>query len=101
MTAVAFDDLVVHTPERFWSRTRKVGLGLAIAGAAAAAGFGAVATGEAAIFTLSDDTAGPHITVDGMVGEIAFGIVGVLTGLALLAPAMERYFSWLLGIGLV
>lgn len=101
MTSVAFDDLVVAAPERFWTKARKVGLGLAIAGTLAAVGFGALATGEDAIFTLTEDPTGAHISIDGMLGAIVFGVIGALAGLALLAPAMDRYFVWLLGVGIV
>jgi hypothetical protein len=46
MTAMTFNDLVVATPQRFWTKVRKVGLGLAIAGTVAAVGSAHSATGE-------------------------------------------------------
>jgi ABC-type uncharacterized transport system permease subunit len=101
VTTVAVDDVVVAAPQTFWTKARKVGLGLAIAGAAAAVGFGALATSEDAIFTLTDDPSGAHMSLDGMVGAIIFGVIAALAGLALLLPSLDRYLLWLLGAGIV
>ena len=59
---------------------RRIGVGLAVAGVAAAVGFGALATGEAARFTLTDDPAAASVSIDGMVGAIVFGLLGAAAG---------------------
>jgi simple sugar transport system permease protein len=99
MTAVSFDELVVAEP--LWTRERRIGVGLAIAGVAAAVGFGALATGAAARFTLTEDPAGAVISIDGRFGAILFGLLGAAAGAALIVRAARRWFGWLLGTGIV
>jgi general nucleoside transport system permease protein len=99
MTTV--DSVMVAEPVRFWTRERKVGVGLAASGLAAAIGFGALATGADARFTLTDDLSGAAIAIDGRVGAVLFGLLGAVAGAALLAPGARRWFAWSLGGGIV
>src|SRR5688572_14953612 len=99
MTAVSFAELVVAEP--LWTRERRICVGLAVAGVAAAVGFGALATGEAARFTLTNDPAGASVSIDGMVGAVLFGLLGAAAGAALIPRAARRWFAWLLGAGIV
>jgi general nucleoside transport system permease protein len=96
-----FDDLVVTEPGRLWTRGRRIGVGLIVAGAAAAVGFGALAKGEQARFTLTDDPSGAAVAIGGRAGAIAFGVLAVIAGAALFLPAAQRWFAWLLGGGIV
>jgi general nucleoside transport system permease protein len=101
MTTVTFDDVVVTEPARFWTRQRKVGTGLAVSGAIATILFGALATAQAARFTLTERPDGPGVSIDGRIGAIIFGVVAVLAGAGMLAPAAKRWFTALLGVGIV
>jgi simple sugar transport system permease protein len=101
MTTVIFDDVVVAEPARFWTRQRKVGTGLTVSGAIATILFGALATAQAARFTLTERPDGPGVSIDGRIGAIIFGVVAVLAGAGLLAPAAKRWFTALLGVGIV
>jgi simple sugar transport system permease protein len=96
-----FDDLVVTEPVRLWTRERKIGAGLIVAGVAAAVGFGALASGEQARFTLTEDPSGAAIAIGGSAGAIGFGVLAVIAGAAMLLPAARRWFAWLLGGGIV
>jgi simple sugar transport system permease protein len=99
MSALTYDDVLVAEPVRFWSRERKVGLGIVVAGLLAASFFGSAATGAAARFTLTDDPAGPSVAINGMVGAIAFGLIGAGAGLAM--ALTRRWFGALLGTAIV
>jgi ABC-type uncharacterized transport system permease subunit len=101
MTTVTFDDVVVTEPARFWTRQRKVGTGLAVSGAIATTLFGALATAQAARFTLTERPDGPGVSIDGRIGAIIFGVIAVLAGAGMLAPAPKRWFTALLGVGIV
>jgi ABC-type uncharacterized transport system permease subunit len=101
MTSVTYQDVAVAEDVRFWTRERGVGVGLGAVGLLAAAGFGYLATGAAARFTLTDDTAGASVSIGGTTGAVLFGAVGSAAGLAMLTPAGRRWFSWLLGAGIV
>ncbi|RKR88612.1 nucleoside ABC transporter membrane protein [Micromonospora pisi] len=85
----------------FWTRDRRIGLGLLVFGVLAAALFGALATGELARFTLSEDAAGAALEINGTVGAILFGLIGAAAGAALLVGVPRRWFALLIGIGVV
>ncbi|MFK3984568.1 ABC transporter permease [Micromonospora sp. NPDC050397] len=85
----------------FWTRDRRIGLGLLGFGVLAAILFGALATGELARFTLSEDAAGAALEIDGTFGAILFGLVGAAAGAALLVGVPRRWFAVLIGIGVV
>src|SRR4051812_33733015 len=91
---------MVAEPVRFWTRERKVGTGLVVAGVAAAIGFGTLATDVTARFTLTEDPAGASIGINGVVGAVLFGILCALAGVGM-AVAPRRWFSLLLGLGIV
>ncbi|HEU4424824.1 MAG TPA: ABC transporter permease [Pilimelia sp.] len=103
MSTTVADDLAapVVLPRRFWTRGRKVGLGLLIAGIAAAIGFGALATSQPARFVFGEAADAAALEINGTYGAIGFGIVAAAAGAALLAGLGERWFAWLLGIGVV
>jgi general nucleoside transport system permease protein len=101
MTSVTVDEFSVAEPVRFWTRERKVGLGLVVAGALAAIIFGALATDQEAKFTLAETTAGSAVGIPGKVGAVLFGLIAAGAGAALLAGVAGRWFAWLLGIGIV
>src|SRR5262245_49954936 len=100
MTTVTVDEMAVAEPQRFWTRTRRVGLGIAITGAIATILFGALATSQEARFTLAETTSGSSFGLNGTVGAILFGIIAVAAGLALVAGVGGRWFGWLLGVGI-
>ncbi|MFC0528148.1 ABC transporter permease [Phytohabitans kaempferiae] len=99
MSTITADEAVV-TPVQigFWSRARKVGVGLAAAGLLATVLFGALATSQTVRFTLSDDAQGASLRINGTVGAIFFGLIATAAGFAMLA---EKWFTWLLGLGIV
>jgi ABC-type uncharacterized transport system permease subunit len=91
----------IAEPVRFWTRERKVGVGVVAAGVIAALIFGAFATAQDARFTLAETTAGSSIGVNGTVGAVIFGLVGALFGAALLTAQGQRWFNLLLAGGIV
>jgi len=91
---------VVVEPVRYWTRQRKVGVGLAAAGVLAAVLFGALATAQKAEFTLAETISGSAIGINGTVGAVVFGALAALAGGAMLVTA-RRAFGWLLGLGIV
>jgi general nucleoside transport system permease protein len=99
--STTFADIAVVEPTRLWNRERRVGAGLVACGSAAAVGFGALATGADARFTLTEEPAGAAISIDGMVGAILFGVLAAAAGAALLMPAAQRWFAGMLGVGIV
>ena len=101
MTSMTVDEVAVAEPVRFWTRQRKVGLGLAVAGALAALIFGALATDQQAKFTLAETTAGSSVGIGGTVGAVLFGLIAAGAGAALLAGVAGRWSAWLLGVGIV
>lgn len=100
MSALTYDDVVVAEPVRFWTRERKVGTGLAAAGVAAAIGFGTLAADVTARFTLTEEPAGAAISVNGVAGAVVFGVLCAIAGVGM-AAAPRRWFSLLLGLGIV
>jgi simple sugar transport system permease protein len=96
---VTYDEVVVAQP--MWTRERRTGIGLFAIGALAALGFNALATGEDARFTLTDDPAGAAITIGGHTGAILFGLLAAAAGAAMFLPAARRWFGALLGVGIV
>ncbi|SCG75431.1 nucleoside ABC transporter membrane protein [Micromonospora echinaurantiaca] len=102
MSTMAVPDIAVApVDEGFWTRTRKVGLTLLGLGLISAVLFGALATDQPARFTLSEDAAGAALKINGTVGAILFGVVAIAAGAAMLAGLPKRWFTLVLGIGLV
>ncbi|MFV2112706.1 ABC transporter permease [Micromonospora sp. LOL_025] len=102
MSTMAVEDVAVAPVDQgFWTRTRKVGAVLIALGLLATVVFGALATGEQARFTLSEDAAGAALEIHGTVGAILFGLVAVAAGAAMLAGLPRRWFTLVLGVGLV
>jgi len=97
-TITAEETVVAPVETGFWTRPRKVGVGLAAAGVLAAVLFGALATSHNVRFTLSDDAQGAALSVDGTFGAILFGVIAAVAGAAMFA---EKWFTWLLGVGIV
>jgi simple sugar transport system permease protein len=85
----------------FWTRGRKAGAVLAPVGVLAAVLFGVLATNQSARFTLSETAGGAALAVPGTPGAIAFGLIAAAAGAALLTGRAERWFTWLLGVGIV
>jgi simple sugar transport system permease protein len=100
-TMVVEDVAPVAVPEGFWTRQRRTGAGVLVAGVVATGLFGALATGEPARFTLSEDAGGAALSVDGTLGAVAFGVVAVLAGAALLAGVAKRWSTTVLAVGIV
>jgi simple sugar transport system permease protein len=97
-TITADDTVVAPVQTGFWTRSRKVGVGLAAAGLLAAVLFGALATSQTVRITLSDDAQGAALSIDGTAGAILFGLIAAAAGAAMFA---DRWFPWLLGVGIV
>lgn len=102
MSTMAVGDVALAPVHQgFWTRDRRIGLGLLGFGVLAAILFGALATGELARFTLSEDAAGAALEINGTVGAILFGLIGAAAGAALLIGVPRRWFALLIGIGVV
>ncbi|GAA2706010.1 ABC transporter permease [Micromonospora olivasterospora] len=102
MTTTAVPEVAVAAvDEGFWTRTRKIGAVLLGLGVLAAVLFGALATDQQARFTLSETDGGAALEINGTVGAILFGVVAAAAGAALLAEVPKRWFTVLLGVGLV
>ncbi|QOC93727.1 ABC transporter permease [Micromonospora craniellae] len=102
MSTMAVPDVAVaQVDEGFWTRTRRVGLVLLALGLLATVLFGALATGEQARFTLSEDSAGAALEIHGTVGAILFGLIALAAGAAMLAGLPKRWFVPVLAVGLV
>ncbi|NES26608.1 ABC transporter permease [Micromonospora terminaliae] len=92
---------VTAVDEGFWTRVRKTGAVLLGLGVLATVLFGALATGQQARFTLSETEGGAALEINGTVGAILFGIIAAAAGAALLAGVPKRWFTLVLGVGLV
>ncbi|MDO3683104.1 ABC transporter permease [Micromonospora sp. C28ISP2-4] len=92
---------VTAVDEGFWTRNRKIGVVLLALGVLAAVLFGALATDQHARFTLSETEGGAALEINGTVGAILFGLITAAAGGALLAGVPKRWFTLLLGAGLV
>ncbi|MBL6278946.1 ABC transporter permease [Micromonospora fiedleri] len=102
MSTMAVPDVAVASvDEGYWTRTRKVGLVLLALGLLATVLFGALATGEQARFTLSEDAAGAALEIHGTVGAVLFGLITLAAGAAMLARLPKRWFIPVLAVGLV
>ncbi|MEU7958334.1 ABC transporter permease [Micromonospora humida] len=102
MSTTAVPDVAVAAvDEGFWTRPRKVGLVLLALGVLATVLFGALATGQQARFTLSETEGGAALEIQGTLGAILFGVVAAGAGGALLAGVPKRWFTLVLGVGLV
>ncbi|MGY0005418.1 ABC transporter permease [Micromonospora sp. I033] len=92
---------VTAVDEGFWTRVRKTGAVLLGLGVLATVLFGALATDQQARFTLSETEGGAALEINGTVGAILFGIIAAAAGAALLAGVPKRWFTLVLGAGLV
>ncbi|WP_091201021.1 ABC transporter permease [Micromonospora narathiwatensis] len=102
MSTMAVPEVAVTAvDEGFWTRARKTGTVLLGLGVLAAVLFGALATGQQARFTLSETEGGAALAIQGTTGAILFGIIAAGAGGALLAGVPKRWFTLLLGVGLV
>ncbi|MEV0943654.1 ABC transporter permease [Micromonospora wenchangensis] len=102
MSTTAVPDVAVAAvDEGFWTRPRKVGAVLLALGVLATVLFGALATGQQARFTLSETEGGAALEIQGTLGAILFGVVAAGAGGALLAGVPKRWFTLVLGVGLV
>ncbi|MEH0984036.1 ABC transporter permease [Micromonospora sp. CPCC 205556] len=102
MSTTAVPDVAVATvDEGFWTRNRKIGAVLLALGVLATVLFGALATDQQARFTLSETEGGAALEINGTVGAILFGVVAAAAGGALLAGVPKRWFTLVLGVGLV
>ncbi|PTA45679.1 ABC transporter permease [Micromonospora sp. RP3T] len=102
MSTTAVPDVAVTAvDEGFWTRARKAGAVLLGLGVLAAVLFGALATDQQARFTLSETEGGAALEINGTVGAILFGVIAAAAGAALLAGVPKRWFTLLLGAGLV
>ncbi|MDG4802999.1 ABC transporter permease [Micromonospora sp. WMMD980] len=102
MSTTAVPDVAVTAvDEGFWTRARKAGAVLLTLGVLAAVLFGALATDQQARFTLSETEGGAALEINGTVGAILFGVIAAAAGAALLAGVPKRWFTLLLGAGLV
>ncbi|MBM0237481.1 ABC transporter permease [Micromonospora sp. ATA32] len=102
MSTMAVPDVAVATvDEGFWTRNRKVGAILLALGVLSAVLFGALATDQQARFTLSETEGGAALEINGTIGAVGFGIITAAAGAALLAGVPKRWFTPLLGVGVV
>ncbi|MGN9807888.1 ABC transporter permease [Micromonospora sp. BQ11] len=102
MSTMAVENVAVAPVDQgFWTRTRKVGVVLLALGLLGTVLFGALATDQRARFTLSEDAAGAALEVNGTIGAILFGLVAVAAGVAMLVGLPKRWFTLVLGVGLV
>jgi ABC-type uncharacterized transport system permease subunit len=102
MSTATVEDLPeVVAPEPFWTRQRRLGLGLILIGGLAAAVFGALAPGEDARFTLSEDAEGAALSIDGQFGAILFGLLTAAAGGVLFAGLLKRWSNALLSAGIL
>ncbi|HEX7743810.1 MAG TPA: ABC transporter permease [Micromonosporaceae bacterium] len=102
MSTMTVDEVAARPAARgFWTRGRKAGAVLLPIGLLGAAVFGALATDQPARLTLSEDAGGAALAVPGTLGAILFGLLAAAAGGVLLSGAVERWFTWLLGVGVV
>ncbi|MCX4474443.1 Branched-chain amino acid transport system / permease component [Micromonospora sp. MW-13] len=102
MSTMAVPDVAVaQVDEGFWTRTRRIGAVLLALGVLAAVLFGALATDQQARFTLSETEGGAALEINGTIGAILFGVIAAAAGAALMAGVPKRWFTVLLGVGLV
>ncbi|GIE27798.1 ABC transporter permease [Actinoplanes italicus] len=91
----------VVAPEPFWTRQRRLGLALILIGGLAAVLFGSLAPGEDARFTLSEDSEGAALSIDGQFGAILFGLLAAAAGGVLFAGLAKRWSNALLSAGIL
>ncbi|HEX5540697.1 MAG TPA: ABC transporter permease [Micromonospora sp.] len=102
MSTMAVEDVAVAPIDQgFWTRDRKIGAGLLLVGVVGAIVFGLLATPQPARFTLSETAGGASAEIGGVFGAVLFGLVAAAAGAGLLAGLGERWFGWLLGLGVV
>jgi ABC-type uncharacterized transport system permease subunit len=100
-TATVEETAEVTAPEPFWTRSRRLGVGLVLIGIVAAALFGSLAPSEAARFTLSEDAEGAALSINGQLGAVLFGIVTIVAGGLLLAGIARKRQTLLLSLGIL
>jgi general nucleoside transport system permease protein len=93
----------VVAPRRFWDRSRRLGVALILLGLVAALVFGALAKSQTARFTLSTDSNGAALSINGKVGAVLFGVLCVVAGALLLSGLgwVTRHHTALLAVGVV
>ena len=102
MSTATVEDLTeVAAPEPFWTRYRRLGLALILLGALGAAVFGALATGEDARFTLTENAEGAALAIDGRFGAVLFGVLTMAAGGALFAGVLKRHANVWLSLGIL
>ena len=101
MSTATIEELEATEQRALLTKARVTGAILILAGAFSAIAFGALATGQDARFTLSEDAAGAALTVHGTTGAIVFGVIAAGAGAALILGVAKRWYLWLLGIGVV
>jgi general nucleoside transport system permease protein len=102
LSTLTVDEVTARPTARgFWTRARTAGGVLVPAGILAAVLFGALATNQSARFTLSETAGGAALAVPGTAGAVAFGLIAAAAGAALLTGRADRWFTWLLGVGIV
>jgi ABC-type uncharacterized transport system permease subunit len=101
MSTAVLDSVIVAEPVRFWTRARKVGLGLTVTGLIAAWLFGSLANSVTIRFTLEENPAGTALSINGVFGAILFGLIAAIAGATMWVPATARWFNVQLGVGIV
>ncbi|MBB3097202.1 simple sugar transport system permease protein [Actinoplanes campanulatus] len=91
----------VTAPEPFWSRQRHLGVALILIGGLAAVVFGSLAPSEDARFTLSEDSAGAALAINGQFGAVLFGLLTAAAGGVLLAGLLKRWSNVFLVAGIL
>jgi general nucleoside transport system permease protein len=100
-TATAQDVTVPRAAEPFWNRERRLGADVVVIGLLATLLFGPLAPAKAARFTISEDSTGAALSINGQVGAFLFGLIALAAGGVLLAGIARRRRTLLLGVGIV
>jgi simple sugar transport system permease protein len=90
----------IDPPERFWNRERRLGAGIVVVGLLATVVFGALAESKTARFTLSTDSTGAALSLNGQLGTVLFGLVTVVLGVVMLSGRARSWQTALLSCGI-